>query len=179
MSTDLERAAAIIRQGGVVAHATEGVWGFACDPHTPEAIQRILAIKARPKEKGLLLIAEAAEAFSLELNGLGHRDAVLASWPGPHTWVLPNSRFSEWVTGSHAGVACRVPGHLQARELCARVDGPLVSTSANRGGEPACIEHEDVLAQFNQEVDCVVAGAVLNPGQASTIHGANGEVLRG
>ncbi len=178
MSPEIERAAATIREGGIVAHATEGVWGFACDPNNPAAIERILAIKARPQAKGLLLIADKAQAFAPELEQCADAEAVMDSWPGAHTWVLPNTRFSAWVTGSHHGVACRVPGHAQARNLCAAVGSPLVSTSANRGGEPAITQYREVQAQFQQEVDFILPGEVVKPGQASTIHGLDGEVLR-
>ena len=59
----LEHAAVILRRGGVVAHATEGVWGLACDPRSDAAIQKVLKIKQREKEKGLILIGGTLEYF--------------------------------------------------------------------------------------------------------------------
>ena len=177
---EIKRARDTLRQGGVVAHATEGVWGLACDPFCQPAVERIVAIKGRDVEKGLLLIAHDASVFQEELREHSSelQKRVLASWPGAHTWVLPNHRFSNTVTGGRHTVACRVPGHEQARQLCAAFAGPLVSTSANRSGQPALTEEADVIAELGQEVDLVLSGRVLNPGMPSTIHGLNGEQLR-
>src|SRR5690606_8803033 len=65
------------------------------------------------------------------------RDAVLASWPGPHTWILPaTARVPRWITGAHAGVAMRVSAHPVVVALCEAFGGVLVSTSANPAGAP-------------------------------------------
>lgn len=135
----LRLAARVLEQGGLVAHATEGVWGLACDPWDPEAVGRLLALKGRTVAKGLIVIGADAGDFEPELGGLAaeQRDQVEASWPGAVTWILPNQRFPEWISGGRPGVAVRVPGHDQARALCRTFGSPLVSTSANRGGVPA------------------------------------------
>ncbi len=179
MWSDVIRAAETISAGGVIAHATEGVWGFACDPCDTAAVQRILQIKERPADKGLLLIAATAEFFNVELTNVSHRAKIEASWPGPHTWVLPNQRFTSWVTGDHGTVACRVPGHPQARALCAAVNKPLVSTSANRGGDAPAVSEDQVRELFSAEVDLILSGAVVDAGRPSTIYDLNGNVIRG
>ena len=178
VTCELHRAAELLRDGGVIAHATEGVWGLACDPNDAAAVARILEIKGREFDKGLLLIGHTATVFEVEWVGAEHRDEVLASWPGPHTWVLPNSRFTPEVTGGRETIACRVPGHAQARALCELFGGPLVSTSANRSGQPALTEEEAVRSELGAEVDMVLSGEVNNPGAASAIYALNGERLR-
>ena len=179
MSSGLERAVAALRSGGVVLHATEGVWGFACDPFSREAFDKILQIKGREEAKGVLLIAAQSEVFAAQLADLGHRQAVEASWPGHHTWVLPNKdAFAPWITGGRDTVACRVPAHEQARQLCAAFQGPLVSTSANRSGAPAITTQTAAFNEFAAEVDCCLAGAVSGAGKSSTIHGLDGTILR-
>lgn len=127
-----------LRQGGLVLHATEGVWGLACDPWSPNAVARLLAFKGRAVAKGLIVIGAQPGCFApeLELVAAEARDAVLACWPGAVTWILPNRRFPRWVTGGRGTVAVRVPGHPQARALCRAFGGPLVSSSANRAGRP-------------------------------------------
>ena len=176
----LQQAVTALRDGGVVLHATEGVWGFACDPFKDAAVQKVLDLKQRPKEKGLLVIAADAGVFNQELaaqtNALAER--ARKSWPGAHTWVLPNHRFSDYVTGEHHSIACRVPGHAQARSLCALFGGPLVSTSANLAGEPAIVSEGDAAAQFGDKVDYLLSGVVNNPGAASRIYDLAGESLR-
>lgn len=119
-------------------HATEGVWGLACDPWNPESVQRLLAWKGRPMDKGLIVIGAGPDTFRAELDelGAGSREQVLSSWPGAVTWLLPGGRFPAWITGGRPTVAARVPAHPQARALCEAFGGALVSTSANRSGRP-------------------------------------------
>ncbi len=178
--SELCKAKALIAAGGVVLHATEGVWGFACDPFSQRAVQRVLAIKARPEDKGLIVIGADLAQFSAELTPLpaSAQDAIRASWPGAITWVVPNVRFPSWVTGGRATVAVRVPGHSQARALANAAGQPLVSTSANRSGAAATVTEAEARAQFAADVDLVLPGAVLNPGQPSQMRSLDGERLR-
>ncbi|MGO4221252.1 Sua5/YciO/YrdC/YwlC family protein [Lysobacter sp. TAF61] len=134
-------AATALHQGSVIAYPTEAVWGLGCDPFDEVAVMRLLAIKQRPVDKGLILIAGTLD----QLDGLldwqalpaPRRDAVLASWPGPNTWIVPTTaRVPRWITGAHRGVAVRVSDHPTVIALCAAFGGPLVSTSANLSGEP-------------------------------------------
>jgi L-threonylcarbamoyladenylate synthase len=135
----LRLARRALMQGGIVLHATEGVWGLACDALDARAVRSLLAVKGRAGAKGLIVIGHDAACFEEELCRLDPqtRQRVRDSWPGPVTWVLPNHRFPLWVTGGHDTVAVRVPGHPQARALARSFGGPLVSTSANRAGFPS------------------------------------------
>ena len=135
----LEDAVTALRRGGVVAYPTEAVWGLGCDPFDEAAVMRLLALKQREVGKGLILVA----ADATQLDGLVdwaalpplRRDEVLASWPGPHTWVVPaTARVPRWITGDHDGVAVRVSAHPLVAALCRGFGGPLVSTSANAAG---------------------------------------------
>jgi L-threonylcarbamoyladenylate synthase len=135
----LRLARRALMQGGIVLHATEGVWGLACDAVDARAVGCLLALKGRAAAKGLIVIGHDAACFEAELCRLDRpsRQRVLDSWPGPVTWILPNHRFPPWVTGGRDTVAVRVPGHSQARALARAFGRPLVSTSANRAGFPA------------------------------------------
>ena len=68
--SEIEQATAVLRRGGVVAHATEGGWGLACDPRSDISVKKILDIKQREKEKGLILIGGLLEYFEKELSGV-------------------------------------------------------------------------------------------------------------
>ncbi|MGN6512623.1 MAG: L-threonylcarbamoyladenylate synthase [Lysobacteraceae bacterium] len=134
-------AAVRLRQGGVIAYPTEAVWGLGCDPFDEAAVLRLLAIKQRPVDKGLILVAGTLDQFDALLDWerlpTDRREAVHASWPGPHTWIVPaTGRVPPWITGAHAGVAVRVSAHPVVAALCAAFGGPLVSTSANLAGAP-------------------------------------------
>ena len=171
----LREAQRTLDGGGIIAHATEGVWGLSCDPHDVAAVARILALKNRDVGRGLILIGHRPKVFADELSCLSEADhaMTLAAWPGASTFVVPNratAPWPVWITGTHQGVAVRVPGHQQARDLCAAFGGALVSTSANPGGRGAAVNELKVRAYFGSKVDFYLPGEVLQPGQPSSIH---------
>ena len=178
-------AAALLRQGGVIAYPTEAVWGLGCDPFDEAAVLRLLALKQRAVEKGLILIAASASQFDglLDWDALpgARRAEVMASWPGPHTWIVPaTARVPRWITGAHAGVAVRVSAHPGVVALCTAFAAPLVSTSANRAGA----EPPKTLAEFDPRlvaaVDGIVAGDTGGRDRPSDIRDArSGAALRG
>lgn len=177
----LREAAAVLQRGGVVAHASEGVWGLACDPFDGAAVARLTAVKGRDAAKGFIVIAADAAAFQPELAALAAEcaAAVRASWPGAVTWVVASERFPHWITGGRATVAIRVPGHAQARALAGCFGGPIVSTSANRSGEPPARTAAEVAATLGAEVDYCLPGRTGGRTGPSTIRDANtGAVLR-
>lgn len=164
-------AAAALHRGGVVAYPTEAVWGLGCDPFNEAAVARLLALKQRAVDKGLILIAGALDQFDglLDWDALptDRGEAVYASWPGPHTWSVPASgRVPHWITGAHDGVAVRVSAHPAVIALCAAFGGPLVSTSANPAGAapPKALSDFDpaLLAQLDGIVDGELGG-LANP----------------
>ncbi len=158
----LSVAASVLRGGGIVAHATEAVWGLACDPFDADAVSRLIELKGRPTAKGLIVIAATDADFAIELSMLGELDAarVRRTWPGPETWLVPNRRFPSWITGVHATVAVRVPAHQQARRLCERFGGALVSTSANPAGRRAARNGLAVRRYFGGGIDYLLSGEV-------------------
>lgn len=178
--TDVDNAAACLKAGGVIAHATEGVWGLACDPFNPMAVDRILSIKGREAAKGMLLIGAASHAFAEALIDMDPdlRARVEASWPGHVTWLLPGEAYPQSIRGQHPTVACRVPDHSQAREIAAAFGGPLVSTSLNRAGETPVRQYAQAQAQFGTEVDLVVPGQTAGYTGASAIIDLDGTVIR-
>lgn len=177
----IDRAAATLKKGGVVLHAAEGVWGLACDPFNLPAVAKVLALKQRDVGKGLILVGARAADFAPELAQLDQaaRTAIESSWPGAHTWILPSQRFPRWITGGRDRVAVRVSGHPQVRALSAAFGAPLVSTSANPGGRTPAQSQLKARAYFQQLVDYVLPGEVLDRCGASCIRTADGVVVRG
>ncbi|WP_120997474.1 tRNA threonylcarbamoyladenosine biosynthesis protein RimN [Stutzerimonas urumqiensis] len=177
----VQQAARVIRAGGVIAYPTEAVWGLGCDPWDSDAVYRLLELKERPVEKGLILIADSIRQFDFLLDELPSAwlDRLASTWPGPNTWLVPHrNRLPEWITGRHDTVALRVTDHPLARELCALV-GPLVSTSANPAGRPAARSRLRVEQYFPGELDRVVGGALGGRKNPSTIRDlATGQIVR-
>lgn len=181
-SFHLRQACQTLRAGGVIAYPTEGVWGLGCDPDNAEAVLRILDIKDRPIDKGLILIGADWDQLRPWLAPLAAQDIdkMLSTWPGPVTWVVPhNGRLPVWLTGGRDTLAVRVPGHPLARRLCQRLGKPLVSTSANRSGKPALTDQHQIRWQLSAELDGWLPGRVQTPGQSSQIRDLNsGATLR-
>lgn len=177
-------AARVLARGGVVAYPTEGVWGLGCDPFAARAVDRVLQIKQRPLDKGVILIAGDRSQLDRIVDWTRlddtRRDAVLASWPGPNTWVVPARRdVPAWITGAHDSVAVRVSAHPEVVALCAAWAGALVSTSANLSGMPAAARFEELDPGLLRHVDGVLAGDTGGRLQASTIRdAASGTILR-
>ena len=177
----LRLAARAIRRGGLVAYPTEAVYGLGCDPRNPLAVLDLLALKSRPIHKGLILIAadfDQLRPYVTEASPARMAE-VRASWPGPHTWLLPaRANTPEWLTGEHTTLAVRVTAHPVANALC-RLAGPLVSTSANPAGRRPARDPLTVRRYFDDALDLVVAGPVDRMRGPSAIRdAASGRLLR-
>ena len=154
---NVRRAARVIRQGGIVAHATEGVFGFACDPRNPDALTRLLRLKRRAARKGFILIAAGETQLAPFCPVIPAR--VHKSWPGPHTWLLqPRPGLSRKITGRSDRIAVRVTAHRQAATLCRAAGAPLASTSANRSNQVPARTYREAVRRFSGLVDYVLPG---------------------
>jgi L-threonylcarbamoyladenylate synthase len=177
-------AARALCRGAVIAYPTEAVWGLGCNPLDEAAVRRLLALKQRPVDKGLILVA----ANVRQLDGLAdwtvlpadRRDVVLASWPGPHTWIIPaTAAVPAWITGAHGGVAMRVSAHPVVVALCEAFGGPLVSTSANPAAAPPPRSLEAMDAGLRAALDGLVVGEVGGAERPTDIvDAASGRTLR-
>jgi L-threonylcarbamoyladenylate synthase len=179
-------AAALLRRGGVVAYPTEAVWGLGCDPFDEAAVSRLLALKQRAVDKGLILVAGSLSQLDgfVDWHALpeARREAVFATWPGPHTWIVPaTGRVPRWITGEHDGnVAVRVSAHPLVAALCEAFGAPLVSTSANRAGVPPPHDLAAIDGALRTALDGLVEGDTGDLAQPTAIRDArSGAVLRG
>ncbi|PKH18783.1 L-threonylcarbamoyladenylate synthase type 1 TsaC [Enterobacterales bacterium CwR94] len=173
----------MLHQHQVIAYPTEAVFGLGCDPDSEPAVMKLLAIKQRPIEKGLILIAAdysqllpyiADECLSDE-----QRTRMFSRWPGPVTWVLPaRSSTPAWLTGRFSSLAVRVSDHPDVRQLCDLFGKPLVSTSANLTTLPPCRTVAEVLAQFGDDFPVLLGetGGRDNPSEIRDV--VTGELFR-
>ncbi len=156
-------AARRLKQGGVIAYPTEAVWGLGCDPFNEAAAHRLLAIKQRSVDKGLILIASQFTSLrpllGIEALPPSRLADVLATWPGPHTWTFPASpQAPSWITGQHTSLAVRVSDHPDVIALCEAFGGALVSTSANSTGYPPARLREALEPGLLAQLDGVMEG---------------------
>lgn len=160
--TPFEEIIALLKQQHVIAYPTEAVFGVGCDPDSETAVNRLLALKQRPVEKGLILIAANFEQLKPYIDdsmlGEVQRSTVFACWPGPVTFVFPaRPSTPRWLTGHFDSLAVRVTDHPLVVQLCEAWGKPLVSTSANLTGLPPCRSVDEVFAQFGHDFP-VLAG---------------------
>jgi L-threonylcarbamoyladenylate synthase len=168
-AAELERVAALVAQGGVVAVPTDTVYGLACHPDDLAAADRVYAVKRRPLDLELSLLAASAEDVARfgDLHGAAARLAV-AFWPGALSLIVPVAQPRHRAIPRRGDtIMVRVPDHDVLRELLRRT-GPVASTSANRHGEPPHATAEAVAAALGAEVDAVLDGGPA-AGRASTI----------
>lgn len=177
-TSKLQRAARILKQGGIVAYATEYCFGLGCDPFNRNAVFRLLRLKRRPVQKGLIVLAAATEQLAPYATTISASE--LTTWPGPYTWLLPaRPGVPGWITGRHDKIALRVTAHAQAAALCRAAGMAIVSTSANRAGETPARTDREVLRRFGKLVDYVLPGAVGAATAPTPIRDAlTGELIR-
>jgi L-threonylcarbamoyladenylate synthase len=177
-SSELQHAARILKQGGIVAYATEYCFGLGCDPLNRSAVLRLLRLKRRPVKKGLIVLAADTRQLAPYLNEIPPQ--VAASWPGPHTWLLlPRPGVPGWITGRHEKIAVRVTAHAQAAALCHASGMAIVSTSANRAGQAPARSTREVARRFGKLVDYILPGRIGDVSAPTPIRDAiTGKLIR-
>jgi len=173
-----DRAAAIWRDGGLVAFPTETVYGLGADARDDVAVARIFEAKGRPSFNPLIVHVESA-ARARDLVAWSDAAEIVASafWPGPLTLVLPlraGAGLSPLLTADLPTLAVRVPAHPVARALLAAFGGPVAAPSANPSGRISPTEAAHVLAGLGGRIDAVVDGGACQVGVESTILGLVG-----
>jgi L-threonylcarbamoyladenylate synthase len=159
----IETAAAVLRQGGLVAFPTETVYGIGADYRNERAKERLYRIKNRPKDKPFTLLIAKLDQVKNVL-GIMPEAAVKISetfWPGPLTVVL------ESIEGLKCGF--RMPDHRVALDLINACGAPLFAPSANLTGQPPALNAEEVLKTFNGKVEMILDGGKVLLGKESTV----------
>ncbi len=182
MEEQLRLAAEAVARGGVIAYPTEAVWGVGCDPFSEAAVERLLELKQRPRDKGLILIAGDWQQLDFLLQGLSaeQMQQLKQTWPGPNTWLVPHhGRVPEWLCGRFDSIALRITAHPPVISLCEAAGGPLVSTSANTAGEAPALEMAQVQRYFGDRLDFILPGPLGGAAAPSRIRDlVTGEEIR-
>jgi L-threonylcarbamoyladenylate synthase len=169
----LRTAAETLRHGGLVAFATETVYGLGADAANGEAVARLYAAKGRPSFNPLIAHVGVTErARQLGRFNADAEKLSAAFWPGPLTIVLPRSPGAPVSDLALAGldtIALRVPAHPTARALLREFGGPLVAPSANQSGHVSPTDAEHVLADLAGRIDLVLDAGPCTVGVESTI----------
>lgn len=191
----LTKALSALDNGEVIAYPTEGVWGLGCDPFNADAVNRLLAIKNRSMDKGLILVAANLDQISPLLHSLSdeqrsrlnesvseNSSSRLALHPAsrPTTWLIPShDLIPSWITGAHSTVAVRISKHPTVAALCQAYGGMIVSTSANPSKQRPALTQLTARHYFAKQINVYLSGKVNCAGEASEIRDlVTGDVLR-
>jgi L-threonylcarbamoyladenylate synthase len=168
----IERAAAAVRRGEVVAIPTDALYTLVADPLNLHAVGRVFAAKGRESIRSLpLLVSDIVMAEELA-SEVSARFYLLARkfWPGPLTIIAPaSSRVPLKVTGNTGRLALRQSQSKVANALLERLSQPLIATSANLSGQPTCTSGIDVFGMMDGSVDLVLDGGTVAGTGATTI----------
>ena len=168
----LERAAAIIRDGGLVAFPTETVYGLGADALSAEASKKIYAAKGRPSDNPLIVHIGRMEDLETVAANVPEsaRKLAAACWPGPLTMIFPKKEaVPKSTTGGLETVAVRMPSHPVARALIRESGVYIAAPSANTSGRPSPTKAEHVKEDLDGRIDMILDGGAVGIGLESTI----------
>ena len=177
----LNRFVHAISRGAIFGYPTDTVWGLGCHPLIAGSVSRILQIKNRSPEKGLILLSSRIE-YCLDYLAVGADELETIRLPGeqPTTWLVAASEFCPpWVHGIYPTVGIRITSHPLIQSICDGLQAPIVSTSANRSGKATARTSFQMRKQFGSELDFIVNGFNTGSHQPSEIKSlTSGTVLR-
>ena len=169
----INRLGKAVLQGAVFAYPTDTIWGFGCHPLIPASVSRILDIKHRSMNKGLILLTsnlafvETYISRDLSNEQISRLQKIESQ---PTTWLVEASSFCpHWLRGKFTTIAIRLTDQPFVNALCGTIKAPLVSTSANRSGQSPVRNGIQARRQFGNEVDFVVNGFSSGKQKASKI----------
>lgn len=170
----LKKIITILGKGGVIATPTDTVYGLLADATNSEAIEKIYRIKGREGEKALPIFVENMEAAKEIVYISPEQESFLAQvWPGKVSAVIPLKEGAPLATNAiqkNRTVALRVPSHPLLLKILRAYKKPLTGTSANRSGQPNCLDIDSIKKQLAEHLpDFIIEGGVLPESQPSTI----------
>lgn len=169
-SKAIERAASAIRRGRVVAIPTDALYTVVADPFNLHAVGLVFVAKGREIHRSLpLLVSDSMMAEDLAKEVTARFFALARHfWPGPLTVIIPASaKVPLKVTGNTGRLAVRQSRSKVAQALLEKLQQPLISTSANRSGQPTCHSGIEVFGTMDGRIDLVLDGGLCT-GEGST-----------
>lgn len=179
ISQNINAGAELIRNGELVAFATETVYGLGANALDPEAVAQIFEVKQRPHFDPLIVHISSVNQLDKLTFGLSKQAEKLAEqfWPGPLTLVLPKKNIvPDLVTSGLDSVAIRIPAHPIARQLLEAVELPIAAPSANKFGCLSPTHAEHVAEQLGSEIKLILDGGACSVGVESTVVQCLGEL---
>lgn len=174
----------VFNQGGIIAYPTEAVFGLGCDPDNEIALKKLLTIKKRSPNKGLILLAgnysQLAPYIDESKISPSMLVTILSRWPDGITQLVPkNKSISSLLSGEFETIAVRVTSQSDVVALCNKTNKPIVSTSANLSGKEPAKTWQTLDIELTKKIDFVVESQTLGHHSPSKIIDAfTGNVIR-
>ena len=156
-SEDIKKAAEVMKKGGVILYPTDTVWGIGCDATNAEAVARIYKIKRREESKAMICLVDSDNRVQRYV-----RDVPEVAWDVMTLATKPTTVILDGADGlapnliaEDGSIAIRITREEFSKELCYRMQRPIVSTSANISGEPAAQNYRDISEEILNAVDYV------------------------
>lgn len=170
---DIKKAVEVMKKGGVILYPTDTVWGIGCDATNPEAVARIYKIKQREESKAMICLVDSDNRIQRYI-----RNVPEVAWDVMNYATKPTTVILDGATGlasnliaEDGSVAVRITKEEFSKELCYRMQKPIVSTSANISGEPTASNYRDISEEILSKVDyiCTTRRNEHKPHQPSSI----------
>ena len=168
----IKEAAGVVERGGVIVFPTRCLYGLGADAMNPDAVERIIEIKQRPKENPILVLVDSKNQLEKLVQKIPPpADAIMAAfWPGKVTLVFEaRDTLPGLLTAQTGKIGVRLAGHPITAALLQQVKGPVTGTSANLSGSPGCYRLPDLDPQIGGQVDLVLDAGTLKGGVGSTV----------
>ncbi|OQX94801.1 threonylcarbamoyl-AMP synthase [candidate division KSB1 bacterium 4572_119] len=168
----LQKAAGILKDGGIIGYPTETIYGLGADVFNDEAVEKIYRLKGRDKNKPILIIAASLDQVKELIVSFPEKAVVLTQefWPGPLTIVFDASpRLNKSITGKQQTVGIRIPNNQICLELIKFAGVPITSTSANLTGNKNPVTAREVAENFGDRLNLILDGGQSNSATPSTV----------
>ncbi len=178
LNNQVSQAQNILQHGGVIAYSTETVLGLGCDPYNQEAVHRILWLKNRAIENGLIVVVESIATLQHYSQPLSKEQITNITEKEKTTWLVPkNDTVPNWVTGAHNKVAVRITNHPIATPLAIVANG-IISTSANISSYKTLASQSEIRDWFGPHVDYVLIDCAGSGTPSQICDLLSGKILR-
>ncbi|MFA6521407.1 MAG: L-threonylcarbamoyladenylate synthase [Candidatus Gracilibacteria bacterium] len=182
-SMDINEVVGVLKAGGVIVHATETCYGFACDAFNEDALEKLYKLKQMDFDKPVsLLVASLKDAKKLGLFNKRAEELAKKYWPGPLTIIVRRKKaLPKFLNPKAKTVGIRVPGHKLSLELAKKFGSPLTTTSANISGQPSPYSVSAIKKQFKGaklKPDLILDSGRIPTNPPSTIIDCSGKVLK-
>ena len=167
----IRSAVTLLKQGGVIAFPTSGLYGLGADALSERAVRRVFALKRRPADKPVLvLLASTGDMDRVIRSVPDYARPLLTLWPGGLTLIFEAAQaVPPALTGGTGKIGVRLPRHPVAKALTVGFGGPITGTSANISGRTAAASAAEIAPEISRQVDLTLDAGGLAGGPGSTI----------